>query len=872
LKDGFKHLVSDSKSSLINLLDWLISFPESRSVQQELELLEPKFRLDNAYRSLLMVERIRLLYSTMGYPCPRLININLQTEDLQKYSDLLIQWGVLYRTGKAEKLAKYQSVSLFNKLTGVEKLPEEKLPFGWVTGSLCPWGSLHRKVMRNLRRQARLNRDKFFSLLQNFLYFKKGCPKSSPELIAQSLQSHKEALTRGVDKKLSPMSDGDHVVMREVIKTRIKRICQDTFRNYTSPTHWWDPSNSASFSAGQAMGGQCSEVSFVAPGWRRNLFCHLGLLAKKRIDMSHISDLSLPSLPTDDNWTFHDTGFSIVKVPIVVIPDFSIGGFDEKEFGIPECNSNQNFRITYGENYQLDLEQVDWKFLPEIRAKPVALTEPLKVRVITCEDSWSTYSLKGAQMKLWECLKNHPWFVLTGRPVEAIDIPQGDLPWISVDYKAATDNLHKDMSYMVIKRISKMTGLPLELCYDSLCNHSLVYKDDKRLYPQENGQLMGSILSFIVLCIANAAIISLSVNPAGYNPDTKILVNGDDGLFLGGKREYELWHSLSSHVGLTPSVGKTYHSDEFCVINSQLFRKTEQGITKEIPYPNPSGMMQFDARTYSKPVSPLDLREAHSIWVNGFDEEDKEEAETLWYSTFDSILKTDWVENYAVSWNLPKALGGLGLPVRIRTIRSQKLSRLNVARAKYSLEKGPIFTFRSTMWADKRGYYNPFSIGHSCFYSVSSTIQPTEWELDALRFLGYSHSVEVTGFVGQSYDQFYPVSKEPLGQNISAITSAVLNGLQTAKVVPRKSEKLDFREYFRLLEGKGDYERFWAFQNHELVAEQLNSFTFNRRSGSVIPWVPKIPGNGLTDHYNDFLTALQDSRKLVVSEKLFRDD
>lgn len=381
-----------------------------------------------------------------------------------------------------------------------------------------------------------------------------------------------------------------------------------------------------------------SEVEFHAQGWAYQ-----------------ITAKGVQYLPNEgsDNWEFFDTGYSFIKVPIVVDPIL-------KDVG------------------------------QSIYAKPVALTEPLKVRVITCEDAWSTYALTGAQKGLWSCLHQHHWFALTGRPVCASDVPvDPERDWISVDYSSATDNLSSEFSRLVIREICDLTGLPFQLCFDSLCNHLIVYEDKKNRTEEEcqqtNGQLMGSILSFIVLCICNAVVVSLSVNPESFDPNANFLINGDDGLFLGGDTEYNIWKHLSSHCGLSPSIGKVYRSREFCVINSTCF-VTVDGLVRECAYPNASGMMQFDARTYTKPKGPLDLKDSLSLWLSGFDNvAHKSQAESLWYSTFNPILKTSWVTTFCVDWYLPQSLGGLGLPLN-DNVKDRVVCREALARARWCLD------------------------------------------------------------------------------------------------------------------------------------------------------------------------------------------
>jgi hypothetical protein len=88
---------------------------------------------------------------------------------------------------------------------------------------------------------------------------------------------------------------------------------------------------------------------------------------------------------------------------------------------------------------------------------------------------------------------------------------------------------------------------------------------------------MGSITSFPVLCIANAAISRWA-----YELDSKRftnladwpgMINGDDLGMKCTKNGVEAWRILSQFVGLKESVGKTYYSREFVNINSTNYQR-----------------------------------------------------------------------------------------------------------------------------------------------------------------------------------------------------------------------------------------------------------------------------------------------------------
>jgi hypothetical protein len=253
----------------------------------------------------------------------------------------------------------------------------------------------------------------------------------------------------------------------------------------------------------------------------------------------------------------------------------------------------------------------------------VGLPEPLKVRVISKGPPLLYTVLKPIQKWLWSTLKKHPVFELIGRYVLEDDINrtlsglrESD-EVVSGDYVASTNRLHGWVSETISDRIMLRLGenLPkkdLEKLPDNymsdlkrlmkvaLTKHIFVV-DDKEI-PQTEGQLMGSIVSFPILCIANAALCRMALEGAslsgrsrpityrvtrnGRGRPAPLLVNGDDCLLYGPKQILrECWESICGFAGLESSIGKTYFSSSFCTINSTIF-KNNGGVWTEAKYIN----------------------------------------------------------------------------------------------------------------------------------------------------------------------------------------------------------------------------------------------------------------------------------------------
>jgi hypothetical protein len=92
---------------------------------------------------------------------------------------------------------------------------------------------------------------------------------------------------------------------------------------------------------------------------------------------------------------------------------------------------------------------------------------------------------------------------------------------------------------------------------------------------QTNGQLMGSILSFPILCLANLgvylAVTSVPHWQHGWSDQDRlshVLVNGDDMVYAADESLWPMHVSYAASVGLEMSVGKAYVHDTYVNINS----------------------------------------------------------------------------------------------------------------------------------------------------------------------------------------------------------------------------------------------------------------------------------------------------------------
>jgi len=243
-----------------------------------------------------------------------------------------------------------------------------------------------------------------------------------------------------------------------------------------------------------------------------------------------------------------------------------------------------------------------------------AVVEAFKVRCISKGDPGVVLLLKWAQEMLHHHLSRDPHFLIRSPPnsknLRVLGSLREDEKWLSVDYEASTNNLHQIWSKIASYAIQDECGVTNE--YSDLWNSSLfggyVQLCDpkklndrrfKRLHGFEHsrfqrlssdpiklmkrGQLMGNIMSFPLLCLANAYCLWLtemvSLGRIIDYHDSRSVVNGDDGVVPVNEFGYGFWQEMSTAMGFPPSVGKVYFDRYFYDFDSECFSQGNTGCT-----------------------------------------------------------------------------------------------------------------------------------------------------------------------------------------------------------------------------------------------------------------------------------------------------
>lgn len=220
-----------------------------------------------------------------------------------------------------------------------------------------------------------------------------------------------------------------------------------------------------------------------------------------------------------------------------------------------------------------------------------------------------------------------------------VETGEGEHKWFSVDYSSATDCLsaslsEKILSYLIQDLPRRMQEIWLRVLAPHRCEYPPVKmnskadaREFKAAHPdlfgsdedhnasscetcmsgklgrvlcsleressekfvtlpptlQKNGQLMGSILSFPILCLANLGLYLEVIrdDPRPLSEKLRgVLVNGDDMLYVAPDSLWDRHVSLGERVGLVMTPGKAYKHTVFANANSTCFHHDLKGAGK----------------------------------------------------------------------------------------------------------------------------------------------------------------------------------------------------------------------------------------------------------------------------------------------------
>jgi len=611
-----------------------------------------------------------------------------------KTSDTLSHWRALcVENGLTmTKLMKYKLAS-FYAYHMRQKLPSSPLyvngddkPQFLMGGKFARWFSLQ---------QNRLSGIEFKKFLLGFNYgflqSKKGFPRpSKDELTKAEKDTRKELSTRPIKNEL-PLFEGERTVEgwinQDMAEFQIERTTRELFSKFKfrfNPDRTVFPSSSANYNNTRGELGMLGDL--VAAG----------LLLKG----------PAPSIvETKEGLAFE----TLARRNSTYEPVYEIKQEDVNEL--------RRRRIVLNNKVERSAEgEVPYAVF-------VGLLEALKVRVISKGPPFKYYFLKQLQHALWVHLQTHRNFTLIGQPVTVEYLNEilghhlkDDYEFLSGDYANATNKLYgwcSDTSVNTLADIIKATPSQRQMMLESMTQHQLVdaefyrgfrqvVKDwilhegltefsdigqltatqledfnyfsdmlEKHAISQLTGQLMGSILSFIFLCVINAAGVrwcfELFHKRRFKIKELPFCVNGDDLLAKCHQNMKGTWSRVMDFLGLSESVGKTYFSCEFFNINSTVFSvdpencvdKRIKYLFTQVPYVN-MGLLTMQKRSVgaTEAESPLEVAAQIGDIYNDLISTCPLHLRQIVHDKF--VRKHKDVLSIQVPWFAPKVFGGLG--------------------------------------------------------------------------------------------------------------------------------------------------------------------------------------------------------------------
>jgi hypothetical protein len=395
--------------------------------------------------------------------------------------------------------------------------------------------------------------------------------------------------------------------------------------------------------------------------------------------------------------------------------------------------------------------------------------EPFKVRTITASSIPFGWLGRFWQKRIHRKVGKHPLFEYTHAPcsLESIQLAFDRIPCdhliVSGDYEAATDNIEMVLTlaawreccdYLYPDRANRTAAF--EIGSEMLSGQTLHYrkmlikliKEQKggkslvnsnleeleqllerlnaelgivQTQEQTQGQLMGCILSFFLLCMINATTVRMAFERCGmFSPDSgeeqhrecrledlPCKINGDDVLFHATEVVVETWKEIALKCGLKPSLGKNFVSKEFGMINSEMYRFAKQerwtaqaamhvGLSRYQPFkvnmvarPGAGYTELLDIDEHLSPVSFIPYLNLGLLTGQGRVQEDTRVDRKFLYGDDVTMscgarawalirgfsatksralmerfieINRETLETTRRGWGIPEELGGLGLP------------------------------------------------------------------------------------------------------------------------------------------------------------------------------------------------------------------
>jgi hypothetical protein len=271
---------------------------------------------------------------------------------------------------------------------------------------------------------------------------------------------------------------------------------------------------------------------------------------------------------------------------------------------------SRNFELPRLRRVALGWERLD---APDTRARVGSVVDGCKNRIITYS-SLEQCALKPLHDTIYDHLSTQDWLLrgdATARSFRGFTRRSGEV-FVSGDYEAATDNLNQAVYRRCLTRLRELDaqrggGIPASVWDLAMTRVSSFIYNERMCGVQRRGQLMGSFLSFPILCLVNYLTFKWLVPR-----EVPVKINGDDIVFRASPEEAKVWMDGVGASGLVLSKGKTLVNECFFTLNSTPFRG-ERNRVRLVPFVRAKALFQ----TPSTPSQWADQLSSLCVGWNG---------------------------------------------------------------------------------------------------------------------------------------------------------------------------------------------------------------------------------------------------------------
>jgi hypothetical protein len=552
------------------------------------------------------------------------------------------------------KFLKYKLAAFFSDFLQVELPPK---PFDVEDHSMHLVGGRCGRFIHQL-----LKTDRALSFATGILYSKKGMPRPDEQMLAAALIATKKVLTTLRPVPVSAILVSDLTSWESETRPlslidmgdEVERTCMEVFRGYKLSEEdlhrEFAPSVKATYTSSRSKLGTFGDL------------VESGLITDLPVSSKSWSQIGPKHRLMQDPFSkLYSDAFVSSKVEDERIED---------EFVVHKTISEE-FRDLVNSRYSSLYENVRQRASVEVAdVKLVALPEALKIRVISKGPTLTYFTLKPLQKFLHRIMRKQRMFALIGETVSEKFLNDLFLPFTgqfhSLDYSSATDFLNPYLSERAANAICTVVDAPDDiriLFLKALTGHTV--EGEKQVW----GQLMGSVISFIILCLVNAAVIRKSLELLHQKEfslrEIPATVNGDDGAVRAPAEYLPIWKDVASLCGLEPSIGKVYSHDTYLNINSTSF-VLRDGSLSLVPYVN-LGLVKGMTRSggVNKGVKVISDEIDSRLGSLGSRHHQLMEScpKDLRLAVHKMFIKEhfDLLKSVRLPWFVPEELGGVGL-------------------------------------------------------------------------------------------------------------------------------------------------------------------------------------------------------------------